>query len=587
MVNKAKGLSLAINPLSYVGVEPLTPPQFIARSFDPGPTDWRNFDLGALWLNTGSLDVWFLASLSNNQATWILLGGGGGVVVETLTGNTGGAVPPTANNINLDTANTTVQVAGNPGTSTLTIDFGLSNLLLGSDGAITSGTLNTAFGDLGLNVISSGSNNAALGASAGLILTTGSNNTLLGHAAGSSFNTGSNNIIIGNLAGNNYTSTESSNIIIGNTGTLADANAIRIGTNGSGAGQQNKCFIAGIDGVNVGSVARVVTEASNQLGTAVITAGSGITITPGANTITIAMTGSGSGAIETITGNTGGAENPDGSGNFNLLTANTTVKFAGTANTESLDFGLSNLVLGSSLPSLAGGLSNVGIGLLNLSTITSGNQNTALGNGSMRSITTGSSNVAVGHSVMVSFTTGSNNIAMGSGALSTLTTGSNNVVIGESSGSAYTTSETNNIILGYNIAGTVGESNVLRVGNSSITKTFITGIRGITTVNADAVAVLIDSAGQLGTVSSSIRYKQNIKKLEHSRILELQVQSFNYKQDNRPAVGLIAEEVEKIMPELVAYNQEGQPEAVKYHDLPVFLLLEIQKLKKEIALIKQ
>jgi hypothetical protein len=38
----------------------------------------------------------------------------------------------------------------------------------------------------------------------------------------------------------------------------------------------------------------------------------------------------------------------------------------------------------------------------------------------------------------------------------------------------------------------------------------IAGVRGITTVNPDATTVMIDSAGQLGTVASSRRYKEDI-----------------------------------------------------------------------------
>jgi hypothetical protein len=84
-----------------------------------------------------------------------------------------------------------------------------------------------------------------------------------------------------------------------NSGTAGDNHVMRLGTTGSGIGQVNTTYIAGIDGVNVGSVATVVTEAGDKLGTAVITAGTGISVTPGANTITIASTGSFSWTDET------------------------------------------------------------------------------------------------------------------------------------------------------------------------------------------------------------------------------------------------------------------------------------------------
>ena len=83
---------------------------------------------------------------------------------------------------------------------------------------------------------------------------------------------------------------ESSNIVIGNNGTAGDNNVIRIGTQGTGSAQQSTCYIAGIEGVNVGSIATVVSiaTATGQLGSTTITAGSNITVTGAANTITIA-----------------------------------------------------------------------------------------------------------------------------------------------------------------------------------------------------------------------------------------------------------------------------------------------------------
>lgn len=194
---------------------------------------------------------------------------GGMTAVETITGNTGGPISPTAGNINIVTADSNIIFAGSGSTETL--DFGLTtNLLLGSSGAITSGTNNVSFGKLSLASATSGANNTALGYSS------------LGNIV-----TGSNNISIGSSAGSNLTLASSNNILIGNAGVLADSATIRIGTNGT----QTKTFVVGVDGVNVGSVAKVVTLASDQLGTATITGGAGIVVTPSANTITISSSG--------------------------------------------------------------------------------------------------------------------------------------------------------------------------------------------------------------------------------------------------------------------------------------------------------
>ena len=127
---------------------------------------------------------------------------------------------------------------------------------------------------------------------------------------------------------------------------------------------------------------------------------------------------------------------------------------------------------------------------------------------------------------------------------------------------------------------------VTRIGQGiGQTACFISGIRGITTTNANAIPVLIDSAGQLGTVSSSRRYKENIEDMGFASedIMNLRPVIFNYKrQPDSLAWGLIAEEVQEIMPELVVLNDKGQAETVKYHDLIPMLLNELQKLSKRV-----
>lgn len=225
-------------------------------------------------------------------------------------------------------------------------------------------------------------------------------------------------------------------------------------------------------------------------------------------------------------------------------------------------------------------------------TLTTGSAtaNTACGSSrTLIALTTGTSNVAYGDYTLHALTTGSYNSAFGQDSLDSITTGSYNVAVGEGAGGNCTTgSESHNIYI--NSLGANNESNVCRIGAATgtgtrqINKTFIHGVRGITTVNADAIAVLVDSAGQFGTVSSSLRFKENIKDLDDSeRIYNLRPVSFNYKtQSGKKSTGLIAEEVLEVYPELVSYNQEGDVESVKYHDLPVLLLNEIKKLRARI-----
>ncbi len=103
---------------------------------------------------------------------------------------------------------------------------------------------------------------------------------------------------------------------------------------------------------------------------------------------------------------------------------------------------------------------------------------------------------------------------------------------------------------------------------------FAAGVRGVTTGNNDAIPVVIDSNGQLGTVSSSRRFKEDIQDMGEasSGLLRLRPVSFRYQKPfddgSRPIeYGLIAEEVEDVYPDLIAHSADGQIESVRYQVL--------------------
>ena len=177
-------------------------------------------------------------------------------------------------------------------------------------------------------------------------------------------------------------------------------------------------------------------------------------------------------------------------------------------------------------------------------------------------------------------TTGSDNTAVGYAALGLNMTGRFNTALGTGAGEFVTGDK--NIVIGSGNLGVAGESNTTRIGIAPAqTRAFIAGIRGVTTGNNDAVAVVIDSDGQLGTVSSSSRYKTDIKPIEKASesILALQPVSFRYKvhNDNRPNFGLIAEEVAKVNPDLVFCDADGKPYTVRYDAVNAMLLNEFLK----------
>lgn len=191
--------------------------------------------------------------------------GGGGSGITTLAGDTGTATGSTVNVIadvaDLNSGSTVEVVGDNAATLTLNVTDLNGNTIVGrgSGNSSISGSQNTVFGSNSLTRLTSGNTNLALG-----------------------YNTGS-----------AYTGTESSNILLNTTGLPGDQNTMRIGQGtGTGPGQLISTSISGIGGINIGSTANVVTESADQLGTAVITAGAGITITPSANVITISSTAS-------------------------------------------------------------------------------------------------------------------------------------------------------------------------------------------------------------------------------------------------------------------------------------------------------
>jgi len=152
----------------------------------------------------------------------------------------------------------------------------------------------------------------------------------------------------------------------------------------------------------------------------------------------------------------------------------------------------------------------------------------------------------------------------------------------------------NNIYLGANVSPP-DESNTIRLGRQGTqTKALIGGIRGITTGAADAIPVVIDSTGQLGTVSSSIRFKEDIHDMADvsQRLMQLRPVTFRYTQAYRDGAkpiqyGLIAEQVADVFPELAVRGADGQVETVHYETLNVLLLNEFQKQEGRLEALEQ
>lgn len=248
-------------------------------------------------------------------------------------------------------------------------------------------------------------------------------------------------------------------------------------------------------------------------------------------------------------------------------------------------YGANNLYVGT-LAGRTGNTRNTHVGDA-AGQLSTGAENTYLGFYSARNATTGGNNTAVGSQSLETFTVGSGNTVVGMNALQGLTTGDNNIAIGYDVGPALT-SGSNNIYIG-NVTG-AAESGAIRIGSAGQNTVNIQGIRGRTTGQANAINVVIDSGGQLGTISSSRRTKEDIHDLGGvgQKVQQLRPVRFRYikpfADGSKPEqYGLIAEEVEEVLPELVAYGADGRPETVMYHVLPTLLLEEVQRLERERA----
>jgi hypothetical protein len=275
--------------------------------------------------------------------------------------------------------------------------------------------------------------------------------------------------------------------------------------------------------------------------------------------------------------NAGGSFNTaTGAGSLLFNTADQNTAFGAAAllfNTT----GINNTAVGAAaLSNNTTAAGNTANGAFALFSNTEGVANTASGAAALSSNTTGSNNTAYGEEALENSNT-NHNTAVGSSALRSNTTGSLNTALGSFAGINVTTAD-HVICIGIN-----GEN----VSNSC----FIGNIREVTTAQPNAIPVLIDSAGQLGTTSSSRRFKKEIQPMDKASesLLALKPVTFHYKSDNTstPQFGLIAEEVADINPDLVVRDEKGEIYTVRYDAVNAMLLNEFLKEHRKVEDLKK
>ncbi len=265
-----------------------------------------------------------------------------------------------------------------------------------------------------------------------------------------------------------------------------------------------------------------------------------------------------------------------GEGAGNTSTAGTELTGVGLNALSSNSSAAGNTAAGEhALLSATSGPWNTAVGVESLAFLQDGDDNVAFGVDALAVNVSGTFDVAVGVGALVS-SPGGNNVAIGKFALSGISGfENNNAAFGNSAGSSLSSDGGNLYVAS---PGVSDDSLTIRVGSVLQTRAYIAGIRGA--VLGGALLVEIDPAGQLGIVSSSARYKQDVRTMgaASDALSRLRPVSFHYKdQPERFSYGLIAEEVERVLPELVVCDAAGEAASVQYQEIPAMLVNELEK----------
>jgi len=389
-------------------------------------------------------------------------GGSGGSGVNSLTGNSGGAVPADgSDNINVVGSNVTgINIVGNPGTNTLT-----------ASGIASSST------QVGTTRFATNAETAAQ-ASATVALTPGS---------------------IIHMFENNPLPTNQ-----GGTGDMSFTSYAPIcgGTSGSGPLQSADTGIStsGYVLTSTGATSLPTWQAGGGGGGGIVTIDDDFSGSATGSTVTFdANTNCGSSVSFQAAGAAVDLMVTDTNNNTIMgLSAGTSTSVNGSANT-----GFGNFALGSLSGSLTTGNTNTAVGYAALFGCIGGNANTAVGSLTMEACI-GNSNTGIGTNSLTTLSSGDSNNALGNNSLSGISTGSYNISIGDTSSGNYGSSESSNIIL--NSAGVTSESNTLRIGAGTgssaqqLNQAFISGVQGVVVTGAP---VAVSSSDQIGIYDTS------------------------------------------------------------------------------------
>ena len=547
-----------------------------------GTTTLSSLTAGVVQTNSSGV-----ISSSNGSNGQLLIGGGTNASWANIT-SSGSTITVTngANTINLESSNTggLLHVL-HTGSGDATVSSGALTLAAGSN-ITTTGSGSTAT----VALVSSPSVSGSLTVGTGLTVTSGG----ISSTGTTTLSSLGNGIMRTNGSGV-VSSTNGSNgqLLIGGGSVANWANITSLGG--------SVTITNGLNSIDIAVSAPTLNSFASDSGSAVPLAGvinmhggSNLTTTAAGSTVTFDLdnTVSISGSMTSGTGFTATTGNITATaGNISLPSTNS----AGTQGVINKDgsrwasnYGTGNIFVGklSGNTSLTIGSSiyNSGFGDYALQSLTTGARNNAYGYNTLSSLTTGDYNTSNGNAGLLGLTTGSRNSTLGREAGVQLVTGNENLLLGYEAGRNYTGSESDNIILANN--GTAGDNARIRIGtNGTHTACNIQGIAGVTVSSSSAV-LINTSNGQLGTIVSARKYKKDINPIGKSsmNLLDLEPVQFKYIDDESDELhyGLIADDVANLYADLVVFNENHEPETVKYHELPALLLNELKRAMRRI-----
>ena len=451
--------------------------------------------------------------------------------------------------------------------SLLTVTTGGQNVAVGTETLqLNTATGNTAVGHASFAANSSGNQNVGLGYASGFANTTGLYNTAVGYQALATNVDGDSNTAIGRRA--LYTFEANSDGDGENTAVGAlSAYALTTGTGNTAVGKQ--ALAASTTGLNNTAIGRVAMGGGTTTGNNNVAVGyfAGYDLTSGTGNVIV---GKDSGA--NVTTGIGNVILGDSAGT-SLVSGHNNVIIGREAGQNVTTTIQKNVIVGYGagngvLTTAADGL--VAVGSAAGDAVTSAARITAVGYGALGAEDAGSYQTAVGYEALGQVNNDNgHNTALGQRAGYTLTSGYSCTLIGSGADSSDAGGQ-NRIGIGQGVS--VGANNIAVIGNSSVTALYAAQDAGATIYAAGLVE------------GSSMTLKENIGEIESplDKLTKLRGVEFDYKSTKERSIGMIAEEVNEVFPELVNKNEDGEVTAMSYSRMTAVLLEAVKELSQEV-----